>query len=160
MMPIIIFLLTCLFPLSVGAVSTDEIDQFLSSRQVISQVFFSKQTTELSIEAKKQIDTVVSDLQSYKKQQMLIRVEGFASTEGEDQYNFKLSLLRALAVGDYLIHKHNLSVSVFLTSFGEKKKSAGKLAMMRRVDIAVYKKNRAAEALFDQAGTVERFILR
>lgn len=160
MMPVIIFLFTCLFPLSVVAASTDEIDQFLSSRQVISQVFFSKQTTELSVEAKRQIDTIVSDLQSYQKQEMLVRVEGFSSTEGDDQYNFKLSLQRALAVEGYLLNKHNLNVSVFLTGFGEKKKSAGKQAMMRRVDIAVYKKNRAVETLFEKTEKVERFILK
>ena len=154
------FLLCCLFPLVVCAASTGEIDEFLKSRQVVTQIFFDKRTAELSAEAKVQIDNIASELQGYQERKMLLRVEGYASPEGGDAQNLQLSLQRAMAVGNYLLSRHQLSVAVFLTGFGKNEKSAGKLSEMRRVDIALYRKNRAAEALFDNTGKIERFILQ
>ncbi len=157
---LLIFLLCSFFPCTVVAASADDIQLFLTSRHVVAQVFFSNQTTELSDSFKQQLNRVASELAGYEKQQLLIRVEGFASSDGEAQYNLNLSLQRALSVANYLQHKHNLGVSVFLTGFGERGLVADKLSEKRRVDIAVYKKNPAVKALFDGQGNVERVILQ
>lgn len=156
----LVCLCVLLMPMVCGAVSSIEIDQFLASRQVIAQIFFTNKNIELSSEAKRQLTAIVKDLQRYKEQEMLVRVEGFASHEGEAQYNLKLSLQRAMEVESYFLNKHNLSVSVFLTGFGEKGKTDGKLIDSRRVDIAIYEKNSAAGLLFEKNGKIERFILR
>lgn len=160
MVRVVFFLLCGLFPLVVSAASTGEIDEFLNSRQVVTQIFFAKRTAELSSQAKAQIDNIASELQGYQERKMLLRVEGYASPEGGDVQNFQLSLQRSLAVGNYLLSRHKLSVAVFLTGFGKNEKAAGKLSEMRRVDIAIYRKNSAAEALFDNTGKIERFILQ
>lgn len=110
----LLLLLFCSFiPLSVFAAATSEIDKFLASRHLVTQVFFIKQTAELSDLSRQQLNGAASQLVDYAEQQMLIRVEGFASPDGEDQYNMQLSLQRALAVADYLLHTHNLRIPVF-----------------------------------------------
>jgi len=157
---LLLVLLCSLLPFSILAASPDGIHQFLNSRQVVTQVFFAKQTVDLSASVKQQLNRVANDLATYEKQQMLIRVEGFASSEGNDHYNLNLSLRRAMAVAEYLQQRHKLGVSVFLTGFGERGPAADKLTEMRRVDIAVYKKNPASKAFFDDQGKVERVILR
>ena len=154
-------LLVCLLaPHSVAAVESADVDQFLASRQVVAQIFFARAETGLSSESRLQIDAKASELLQYKEQQMIIRVEGFSSPDGEDLHNLKLSMQRAMAVEGYLLSRHKLQTYVFMTGFGEKQATGDKLAMMRRVDITVYKKNRAAAALFDETGNIERILLQ
>ncbi len=153
-------LLIVLLPLSSAAAADADIETFLSSRRLVAQVFFAQRSAELSAASQHRLDVVVEKLRDYAKRQMLIRVEGYSSPKGNEHYNVNLSLQRALSVKDYLQVRHQLDAELFLTGFGEKHHSDGTLAEMRRVDIAVYKKNQAARALFEETGNIERFNLQ
>lgn len=156
---VLVFLLCSLLILSDTAGATAEIDQFLASRQLVAQIFFAHQSTQLSVTAMQQLDRIASELHKYNMQKMLIRAEGFASPDGDNDHNLNLSLQRALAVTDYLLRHQNLQLPVFLTGFGETRLDTENESALRRVDIAVYTSNRAAEILFDTNGKSERFIL-
>ena len=161
MMSRLLILLLCLLaPHTLFAVELAEVDQFLASRQVVAQIYFDKTVAELSPESRLQIDSRVTELLQYKDQQMIIRVEGFSSPDGEDLHNLNLSMQRAMAVEGYLLNRHKLHTYVFMTGFGEKQATDGKVDRMRRVDISVYKINRAAEALFNETGKIERILLQ
>lgn len=156
----LILITVFLFPFSCLAETRSEIDRFLESREVVEQVFFQKRQITLSTEARTKLDSLVTELLNYQNQGKLVRVEGFSSPEGDEKLNLSLSLQRAMTVKDYLHGQHDISVDVFLTGYGEKKLSGGKLSQERRVDITVYNKNSAAAALFDESGAIERYDLQ
>lgn len=140
--------------------SADEIEQFLQTRTLLSQVFFANHSTVLSADAKAALDAISDSLKQRLRDGEVVRVEGFASPPGDTEDNLKLSFRRALAVKDYLREKHQVTLEVFLGGFGESAGLTDKIAESRRVDIAVYEKNRPAKVLFDDGGKVERFIIR
>lgn len=155
----LILLLVFCFSVPCAADSPHEVEQFLASRSVVGQVYFAKRTSDLSAEGKKLLDALVPELVTHQKSGRLIRIEGFASRDGRASTNMDLSMRRALAVKSFL-QRHNLTVELFLTGFGEKESITGKLSEQRRVDIAVYERTRAAAELFKKSGSVERFIIR
>ena len=137
-----------------------EIEQFLASRQVIGQIFFPCKVTTLSSQAESIIDQRVPELKALKRKGKLLRIEGFASADGNPRTNSQLSLERALAVKDYLKDRHQMKLEVFLTGFGESLSTDGKIGQERRVDIAVYELTPAAEMLFNESGQIERYPLQ
>lgn len=145
-------------PLACLAGQTTEIDKFLASRTIAGQIYFADRISELSTANKIILDRLTATLKQQKSSR-LIRVEGFASKIGQDEMNFDLSMQRALAVKNYL-QQHDLAVELFLTGFGEKLSADDKLTEQRRVDIAIYKRNKVAIELFKESGRAERFIIR
>jgi outer membrane protein OmpA-like peptidoglycan-associated protein len=137
----------------------DEIDKFLASRLVVGQIYFAKQSSSLTPENQDILAALVADLKRANQQGRLIRVEGFASRDGHEDLNLEISMKRAIAV-KRLLERHGLAVELFLTGFGEKLNSTGKLSENRRVDIATYKNNRAATELFKKTGHVERYNIK
>ena len=147
MRTLLLFFYICLLILPATAAATDEIDEFLGSRQVISQIFFDKRAFELSVESRDQLDSAADKLRDLQSHGKLVRVEGFSSPDGDDKFNLKLSMQRALAVEKYLLQNHNLNSYVFLTGFGEKNTMDDTLEASRRVDVAIYTKNSATKTL-------------
>ena len=74
---------------------------------------------------------------SASRKKRLIRVEGFASSDGQEGKNMDLSMLRAVAVKNYLEQKA-IAVDLYISGFGENSPATGKLSEQRRVDIATY----------------------
>ncbi len=150
------FILTLIISLPAFA---GDIDSFLASRSVTGQIYFARNSSILSEKNKSELSKLIKELHRQERAGKLIRIEGHASTDGQDAVNFDLSIQRALAIKDYL-RQRGLKVDIFLTGFGEKSSSAGKLTKQRRVDIAVYDRNRETEKLFQQSDQVERFIIQ
>ncbi len=151
---LILFLL--LFPFAVSADETEEqLKSFLQSRVVVDQVYFTTASNNLSLEAQQKLDSLVTKLGELSTKGYLLRVEGFASPEGSATRNVNLSMHRAMSVRNYLRDKHSLNLDLFLTGFGEYEGTANP-EVARRVDIAVYQQPKAAIALFDDRGTVEK----
>ena len=135
-----------------------QLKAFLQSREVIDQVYFDNGSEHLSAKARSNLDKLVPRLQQYVKDGHLLRVEGFASPEGDASGNVSLSMKRSIAVRNYLRDSHHLSLELFLTGFGGVEGPVRDKA--RRVDIAIYRQPAAAMALFDDHGTVESIVLK
>ncbi len=157
----VILTILLILPLSLWAERGSEIDQFLSSRQILGSVHFPMSQVRLEKESAAAIDRLVPKLRSYLQQQnRLVRIEGFSSRKEAVNAKMPLSLQRSLAVKDYLKEKHQLKIDIYLTGFGEKHQQDAKLTNAHRVDIAVYELNPAARSLFDETGNVERYKLQ
>ena len=158
----LVLILVCLLLLPVVS-SADETEEqlksFLESRTLIDQVYFNVASSSLSHATKTQLDQVATRLREMEGQGQLLRVEGFASPEGDAKKNVNLSMYRAMAVRNYLRDKHALHLDLFLTGYGGKAENIQPDAA-RRVDIASYQQPKAAMALFDDHGTVEKISIK
>ena len=155
-----ILTLLMVFPWAAQTAPPQAIERFLESRQVVGQVFFAYQASALTAVARQHLDELAAKLDNHRQQGRLVRIEGFASTDGLPRHNSRLSVQRALAVKDYLLDRHRLQIDVFLTGFGEKHATDGRLASERRVDIAVYELTPGAKTLFEDTGQIERYPLQ
>lgn len=136
-----------------------QLKSFLQSRKVINQVYFSVASSTLDSESKMQLDSVVEQLRKLSDGGTLLRVEGFASPEGDEKKNVNLSMYRAMAVRNYLRDKHSLNLDLFLTGYGGTAQEQ-RPGDARRVDIASYQQPKAAMALFSDQGTVEKISVK
>jgi len=154
--------LACLLLLpiiSVADEAEEQLKSFLKSRTVIDQVYFNVASNSLSKSARSQLDNIVARLRTIGEQDKVLRIEGFASPEGDAAKNVNLSMYRAMAVRNYLRDKHDLHPDLFLTGYGGKQDAANPAAA-RRVDIALYLPPKAATALFDEHGNVEKITVK
>ncbi len=136
----------------------DELDEFLGSRSVVGQIYFEKGSSQLSKEHQQSLSKLLNNIKE-KKPGQIIRVEGFASSDGSNPANYELASKRAFAVQRYL-KQRGVTAELFFVSYGEKKHSTAKLSEQRRVDIATYQETRAVKDLFRETGRVERFVIQ
>ncbi|MDT8440953.1 MAG: OmpA family protein [Desulfuromonadales bacterium] len=113
------------------------VQRFLESRQVVSTVFFNSNSYQLSTEERTQLVMLLDDLKKEVARGRFIRVEGFASDEGQQVYSFKLSLQRAKAVLDFLTQLGGLP-EIFLTGYGDLQADGSASRDEWRVEIATY----------------------
>lgn len=139
-------------------VQADELTNFLESRSVAGQVYFTKGSSQLSSEHQQLLDKLSNNIKTQTPGH-IIRIEGFASPEGSKPMNYELANRRALTVQAYL-QKRGVSAELFFVSFGEKNISTAKLSEQRRVDIAIYQETRAVKDLFRKTGRVERIVIQ
>jgi len=153
-------ILFMLFPMFCVADQTeDQLKTFIQSRVVLGQVYFAPAAAQLSQKAVETLDRIAPVLNEKNADHLLFRVEGFSSPDGNSKDNVSLSMSRALSVRNYLSEKHQLNVEVFLTGFGPAD-TAVSHEESRRVDITMYNQPVAAQALFDDQGTVDRIVLK
>lgn len=156
---LLIFLLVLLPFLSFADETEKQLISFLQSRKVIAQISFDAGSDQLSRQSRKKLDLLVPELTEVSTQSYLLRVEGFASQDGSASKNVNLSMKRAMKVLNYFQDEHGLNLDLFLTGFGGDI-SAQNNKDARRVDIAIYQKAKAAMALFDDHGTVEKIVVK
>lgn len=160
MIRLLLLLILLLLPAVGSADKTeDQLKAFLESRTIIDRVYFSLASHSLGDEARDTLDKVAVRLRKLISEGYLLRVEGFASPEGAKAHNVNLSMYRALAVRDYLKSEYSLNLDLYLTGYGEYSDKTRPVAG-RRVDIAAYQQPKAAMALFDDQGTVEKIRVR
>ena len=82
----------------------------------ISIIRFSFDSAALSAEAKQELDGLV--MQAADRAGFLIEVKGFASTDGNEVYNRRLSQRRAESVVRYLAESHDIPLRRILTPHG------------------------------------------
>lgn len=71
-------------------------------------ITFRTASTELTPQAKRQLDVVAKAMSSDKLVSMSFAVEGHADPRGGDDYNLRLSQERAESVAAYLADQHNI----------------------------------------------------
>lgn len=151
-------LFVILFFVPVCALSS-EADQFLASRSIVGQIYFSKGSSQLSARSQQSLRKIVKTLRNEKYDGRLLRIEGFASPEGQQSENYDLSMQRAVTVRDFL-QRQGLSAELFFTGHGEKNNTTAKLSERRRVDIAIYQETQAVKQLLRESGQIERFVIQ
>lgn len=90
------------------------LDDYQVQRHVT--VTFRSASASLSDEAKAALDEVAEQVKSEKG--YVIQVAGFASTDGKESFNRRLSQRRADAVVQYLVTQHDTSLRRIITPFG------------------------------------------
>ncbi|WP_169513279.1 OmpA family protein [Geopsychrobacter electrodiphilus] len=156
----ILFLLILLVPTTCFAEkSKDPLKVFLQNRQIIAHIYFNPSSTKLTPAAKTALDLIAPELRKYKSENSLLRLEGFSNSDNSSEDTLTFSMKRALAARNYLKDNYNLTFDIYLTGFGGgpdlAEEPPGKI---RRVDIVVYKRSGAADALFDDQDTVTKFM--
>lgn len=113
------------------------LDDYEEVQTVAVQFGFDSAT--LSDEARSQLDDLISAVSNTEG--FLLEVTGFASTEGDAEYNRRLSQLRADAVVQYLAENGDISLRRFISpyGFGESRPVAGNESLEGR------QQNRRAE---------------
>ena len=111
--------------------------------------FFANNSTVLTEQAKKDIDSFLSDLRGDADgmSSLLFVVAGYTDNVGSEKYNYELGRLRADNVATYLTAQKKIDpASLSVISFGEnepvaKNNSAEGRAQNRRVEILVYRQS-------------------
>jgi len=109
--------------------------------------FFANNSTVLTAQAKKDIDSFLSDLrgESAGTGSLTFVVAGYTDNVGTEKYNYELGRLRADNVATYLATENKIDpASLSVISFGENEpvadnRTAEGRAKNRRVEILVYK---------------------
>jgi outer membrane protein OmpA-like peptidoglycan-associated protein len=79
-------------------------------------VLFRVNSDQLSADAKAQLDEMVAQFRNERG--YMLEIAGFASSDGNENYNRQLSQRRAEAVVRYLAEEHNVSLRRMITPFG------------------------------------------
>ncbi len=114
-------------------------ESFINSREVIATFYFQTNAEDLSRKEKDRLAETMNELQQAQNRGRLLRVEGFSSSEGNQEKNFILSFFRARAVAD-IIESKGLTSEVTLTGYGDLQAKSSDPAKERRVEIASYVK--------------------
>ena len=112
-------------------------DSFIKSREVVATLYFQANSEDLSKGELERISDTISQLRKLQKSGRMIRVEGFSSSEGDKEVNFRLSFFRARTVAD-LIETKGLPAEVTLTGYGDLHARSDDPNKERRVEIASY----------------------
>lgn len=89
-------------------------DRFQEAGQVT--VNFGFDSAEISTEAARQLDEIAGLISTQPG--YLLEVRGFASSDGNDEYNRRLSQQRAEAVVRYLVERHGIPMRRIVMPFG------------------------------------------
>ena len=123
-------------PVRVDAVQN--VESLLKQREVLCSVDFAPNSIRLSPAARNTLEQVVSSLKRFDFDAKMLRIEGFASPDGDKVKNFRLSIKRALAVERFLRVNHGVSLNNYVTGYGPTLPDNLAAAGTRRVEIAVY----------------------
>jgi hypothetical protein len=135
---IFFLLVTMFFAASpVSASKATDFNTFVKSREIIATLYFDVDAEDLSTVERKRVANTIQQLRSAQKNGRMIRVEGFSSTEGDQEMNFILSFFRARSVAD-IIKAEGLDSEISLTGYGDLRADTKDHAKERRVEIASY----------------------
>ena len=115
-----------------------QVARFLDSRKLVSIVYFKQDSSILSSQAMKSIDSAVARLSRLDMKKILVRIEGFAPLEGDEEVSVPLSMNRALSVMNYVREQYHLKSGLFLISCGDRDLSEVSEDKRRRVEIVLY----------------------
>lgn len=109
--------------------------------------FYASNSTQFSGQAKKDIDSFLSDLKGYSDDggNLMFVVAGHSDSAGSASYNYELSKRRAENIAAYLVAERNIAPSRLISvGYGERapvadNKTAAGRAKNRRVEIMVYR---------------------
>jgi hypothetical protein len=116
-----------------------DFDAFVESREIVATLYFDVDAEVLSTIERKRVANTVQQLRNAQKNGRMIRIEGFSSSEGDQEKNFILSFFRARSVAD-IIEAEGLDSEIALTGYGDLRADSKDHAKERRVEIASYVK--------------------
>ncbi|PLY04569.1 MAG: hypothetical protein C0624_05540 [Desulfuromonas sp.] len=111
----------------------NEFAEFMSHRNVLVSLDFTHGSHKLTEGSQKSLDRVVGDLKALLDDDKVIRIEGYATQEGKDEYSLVLSMQRAMEVQSYLMDRYGFELDLYFNGYG-----SGKVAAEKRVQIAFY----------------------
>jgi len=113
-------------------------DSYLTNREILCTIDFAANSTHLSPDARILLSRHVPQLKQVDLNTKIIRIEGFASPEGDKEMNYRLSIERARAVESFLRLDHGVSLDQYITGYGPTVAAEIPAAGTRRVEIAIY----------------------
>ena len=122
-----------------GKTETDsQPDPVFGQREILCTIEFPVSSSALNSTARDVLARHVPRIKRLDHNRKLIRIEGFASPEGDPEANYRLSLERARSVESFLRTEHGVSLNHYLTGFGPKKSSGITAAGTRSVQVVIY----------------------
>ncbi|MDT8318179.1 MAG: tetratricopeptide repeat protein [bacterium] len=119
---------------------------YYRDKEIVDSVYFSAGRLELDKNARQQLDRIAARIKDLEKdaeakgESLVIRLEGYSDSSGDEEMNLFYSMLRASMVEEYLIDEKGLTLELYLTGFGESKvatpeKNEAERRQNRRVDV-------------------------
>jgi outer membrane protein OmpA-like peptidoglycan-associated protein len=117
-----------------------KLEEMKITQKQIGEVFFDINSSDLNTEAKTNLNTLKSLLDSYPKG-IVVYLFGNASTDGDAKYNMELAVKRGAAVRNYLIEQGSNADKIYIIPLGEYNPMSGDPKRQenrdRRIDIMV-----------------------
>lgn len=114
-------------------IGVEAVENFLRHRNVLLSVDFAFGSHKLSEKSCQSLDRIVVDLKALLADSKVVRIEGYATPQGEEDYNLILSMQRAMAVQEYLQRRHGFEIDLYFNGYG-----SSKAPPLKRVELAFY----------------------
>jgi len=111
-----------------------EVEEFLRHRNVLLSVEFAFGSHKLTEGSRASIDRVAEDLKMLLRDSKVVRIEGYATPQGKEDYNLVLSMQRAMAIQEYLMNRYGLELDLFFNGYGSGHAPAEKLVQLAFYD--------------------------
>lgn len=119
---------------------------YYRDKEIVDSIYFSAGKLTLDKEERKKLDGVAARIKAMERdadtkgEKIVIRLEGYSDSSGDEEMNLFYSMLRASVVEEYLIDNKGVTAELYLTGFGERKVTAperneAERRLNRRVDI-------------------------
>lgn len=101
----------------------------------VTKLYFDVSKSELKSSYNAELDKVIAALDKYPD--LGVQISGYASAEGNEEFNKKLSNERAIAVLDYINQKGVVRRRIIAKAFGATKNASGNAEESRRVEVEI-----------------------
>lgn len=118
--------------------TSSDFDEKLLSKVV--KIYFSAGGSELNKKYEADLDAILKELKNYEN--MGIEISGYASSEGDEALNEKLSNKRAISVLDYLNHRGIVRRRIIAKGFGSAENEGVSKEEGRRVEVRIIDLNK------------------
>ncbi len=142
---ILIAMLAVHIPLSCLA-DDAALQAFLKSREVLATFHFQVNASTLSAAELDRVNSILPQIKQQLTAGRMIRVEGYASPEGDRAANLSLSLYRARNLAEIIAGK-GLPAEITLTGYGDLLAVKGNNSAERRVEIVAYDQPKALKKI-------------
>lgn len=104
------------------------------------KVYFKAGKSDLDVKYEKDLDKILQQLQNNPK--FGIEISGYASSEGDEEFNTKLSNLRAISVLDYINHRGIVRRRIIAKGYGSRENAGASKEESRRVEVRIVDLNK------------------
>lgn len=134
----IVFVVLLAFCLPLQCLADDPGYQaFLESRELLATFHFQVNSDTLTASESKRVLDILPKLRDMQNAGRMIRIEGYASPEGDRATNLILSMHRARNVAE-IIASNDLPAEITLTGYGDLLAARDKFSAERRVEVVAY----------------------
>jgi outer membrane protein OmpA-like peptidoglycan-associated protein len=103
-------------------------------------IYFSAGESELNSKYESQLDGILNNLKKFPN--LGVEISGYASAEGDDEYNRKLSNQRAISVLDYINHRGVVRRRIIAKGYGASTAKGLSKEESRRVEVRIVDLNK------------------